>query len=123
MENPLPPNADHLAPVWARYFDVVVDHARGCELWDTTGRRYLDFTCGIGVTNTGHCHPKVVAAAQEQVGKLIHGQANIVYHKPMLDLVDQLLTVVPESLDTFFFSNSGAEAIEAAVKLARAATG
>ena len=78
---------------------------------------------GIAVCNTGHCHPKVVAAAQEQVGKLIHGQANIVYHKPMLDLVDQLLTIVPAALDTFFFSNSGAEAIEAAVKLARAATG
>jgi 4-aminobutyrate aminotransferase len=64
-----------------------------------------------------------VAAAQAQVGKLIHGQANIVYHKPMLELLDELLTVVPQHLDTFFFSNSGAEAIEAAVKLARAATG
>lgn len=119
----LPPAAEHLAPVWARYSNVLVDHAEGAYLYAEDGSRYLDFTCGIGVTNTGHCHPKVVAAAQEQVGKLIHGQANIVYHKPMLDLVDQLLTVVPSSLDTFFFSNSGAEAIEAAVKLARSYTG
>lgn len=119
----LPSATEHLAPVWARYSNIVVDHGQGSYLYTEDGARYLDFTCGIGVTNTGHCHPKVVAAAQEQVGKLIHGQANIVYHKPMLDLVDQLLTVVPQSLDTFFFSNSGAEAIEAAVKLARSATG
>lgn len=119
----LPPATEHLSPVWARYSEIVVDHAEGAYIYGEDGKRYLDFTCGIGVTNTGHCHPKVVAAAQAQVGKLIHGQANIVYHKPMLDLVDQLLTIVPPSLDTFFFSNSGAEAIEAAVKLARAATG
>ena len=119
----LPEATEHLSPVWARYSNIVVDHAQGAYIYAEDGKRYLDFTCGIGVTNTGHCHPQVVAAAQEQVGKLIHGQANIVYHRPMLDLVDQLLTVVPEPLDTFFFSNSGAEAIEASVKLARAATG
>lgn len=119
----LPTAVEHLSPVWARYSNVLVDYAQGVYIYATDGKRYLDFTCGIGVTNTGHCHPKVVAAAQEQVGKMIHGQANIVYHKPMLDLVEQLLTVVPPPLDTFFFSNSGAEAIEAAVKLARAATG
>ncbi len=119
----LPNAVEHLSPVWARYSNILVDHAEGAYIYGADGERYLDFTCGIGVTNTGHCHPRVVAAAQEQVGKLIHGQANIVYHKPMLDLVDQLLTVVPPALDTFFFSNSGAEAIEASVKLARAATG
>jgi 4-aminobutyrate aminotransferase len=83
----------------------------------------LDFTSGIGVTNTGHCHPKVVAAAQAQIGKLIHGQVNVVYHQPLLDLTTELLSVVPESLESFFFSNSGAEAVEASVKLARQATG
>lgn len=119
----LPPSADHLAPVWAHYSNIIADHGLGAYLYEADGTRYLDFTCGIGVTNTGHCHPAVVAAAQAQVAKLIHGQANIVYHQPMLDLVDELLTVVPPGLDTFFFSNSGAEAIEAAVKLARAATG
>lgn len=119
----LPNATQHLSPVWARYSNVVADHAEGAYIYAEDGSRYLDFTCGIGVTNTGHCHPQVVAAAQAQVGKLIHGQANIVYHRPMLDLVEQLLTVVPPTLDTFFFSNSGAEAIEASVKLARAATG
>jgi 4-aminobutyrate aminotransferase len=53
------------------------------------------------VTNTGHCHPTVVAAAQEQVGKLIHGQVNIVHHQPLLDLASELLTVVPTMLESF----------------------
>jgi 4-aminobutyrate aminotransferase len=101
----------------------LVDRAEGAYIYASDGRRYLDFTSGIGVTNTGHCHPKVVAAAQAQVGKLIHGQVNIVYHKPLLDLASELLTITPPGLDSFFFSNSGAEAVEAALKLARQATG
>jgi 4-aminobutyrate aminotransferase len=112
-----------LAPVWARYTSVVADHAEGCYIYDAQGHRYLDFSSGIGVVNTGHCHPRVVAAAQEQVATLIHGQANIVYHKPMLRLAEKLSEVVPAGLDRFFFSNSGAEAVEAAIKLARYATG
>jgi 4-aminobutyrate aminotransferase len=112
----------HLSPVWPHYTEVLAERAEGVYIYGADGRRYLDFTSGIGVTNTGHCHPKVVAAAQEQAGKLIHGQANIVYHQPMLDLVGELLTVTPEGLESFFFSNSGAEAVEAAVKLARQAT-
>ena len=114
---------DHLAPVWYRYTDILAERAEGAYIYTSDGRRYLDFTSGIGVTNTGHCHPKVVAAAQAQVGKLIHGQINIVYHRPMLELVQELLTVVPPHLSSFFFSNSGAEATEAALKLARQATG
>ena len=114
---------EHLSPVWSRYTEILAERAEGSYIYAADGRRYLDFTSGIGVTNTGHCHPRVVAAAQEQVGKLIHGQANVVYHQPMLDLVSELLTVVPEGLEGFFFSNSGAEAVEAAVKLARQATG
>ncbi len=113
----------HLSPVWNRLSEIVVERAEGCYLYDAAGRAYLDFTSGIGVTNTGHCHPKVVQAIQEQAGKLIHGQANVVYSQPLLNLVDSLQTVVPEPLDSFFFSNSGAEAIEGAVKLARQTTG
>ena len=113
----------HLSPVWTHLSTLVIDHAEGAYLYDTTGRRHLDFTCGIGVTNTGHCHPAVVAAIQAQAAKLLHGQINIIYHQPMLDLVAELLTVVPSGLDSFFFSNSGAEAVEAAVKLAKHATG
>jgi 4-aminobutyrate aminotransferase len=118
VENP----RQHLSPVWSRIFDVYVDHGEGPYLFDIHGSRYLDFTCGIGVTSTGHAHPRVVKAVQEQAGKLLHGQANIVIHQPMLRLVEELLTVVPESLHSFFFSNSGAEAVEAAVKLAKHAT-
>ncbi len=113
----------HLSPIWGRSFSVRVDHGEGPYLFDTEGKRYFDFTCGIGVTNTGHSHPRVVKAIQEQAAKLIHGQANIVYHKPMLELVDELLTIVPPPLDSFFFSNSGAEIVEAGVKLAKQVTG
>lgn len=112
-----------LSPVWARYTSIIADHAEGCYIYAEDGKRYLDFSAGIGVVNVGHCHPRVVAAAQEQTGKLIHGQANIVYHKPMLRLAERLAEVVPSGLRQFFFSNSGAEAVEAAVKLARYATG
>lgn len=114
---------NHLAPVWARYGEVMVSHGEGVWLYDLEGNRYLDFTSGIGVVNTGHTHPRVVAAIQEQAAKLIHGQANLVYHQPMLRLIEALLEVVPSRLDTFFFSNSGAEAVEGAIKLARQATG
>lgn len=113
----------HLSPVWTHLSEIIVERGEGCYLYDSAGTAYLDFTSGIGVTNTGHCHPKVVKAIQEQAGKLLHGQANIVYNRPILELVERLRTVVPEPLDGFFFSNSGAEAIEAAVKLARQATG
>ena len=113
----------HLSPVWTRIFPVQAERAEGCYVFDVSGNRWLDFTCGIGVTNTGHCHPKVVEAIRKQAGLLLHGQANIVIHKPMLELVDELRTIVPPSIDGFFFTNSGAEAVEGAIKLARQATG
>jgi 4-aminobutyrate aminotransferase len=97
-------------------------HISPAYVYDRDGTRYLDFTCGIGVTNTGHCHPKVVRAVQEQAAKLLHGQANIIFHPPLLELAEELRTVVPEELDCFFLSNSGAEAVEGAIKLARHAT-
>jgi 4-aminobutyrate aminotransferase len=114
---------EHLSPVWPHYTPIIVDHASGCYIYDQDGQAYLDFTSGIGVTNTGHCHPRVVEAIQQQAGLLLHGQANIVTHRPMLELVDELRTIVDPAIDGFFFSNSGAEAVEGAVKLARHATG
>ncbi len=120
------PGLDHISPVYSRLFtpSIVAERGEGSYLYDVSGRRYLDFTCGIGVTNTGHAHPKVVKAIQEQAARLIHGQANIVYHKPMIELVDELLTIMPDAgLDSFFFSNSGAEIVEGGVKLAKVATG
>ena len=116
-------NFEHLSPVWSHATDIIVDRAEGCYLYATDGRKVLDFSCGIGVTNTGHCHPKVVEAIRSQAGSLIHGQANLVTHKPMLELVDELRKIVPPQIDGFFFSNSGAEAVEGALKLARHATG
>ena len=95
----------------------------GPFLFDADGRRYLDFTAGIGVTSTGHCHPRVVEAAQRQVGTLIHGQYTTIMHEPMLTLVDKLGEVLPDGLDSLFFTNSGSEAVEAALRLARQATG
>jgi 4-aminobutyrate aminotransferase len=116
-------DTQHISPVWSRITDIVVERGEGAYLFDVDGERYLDFTSGIGVTNTGHCHPRVVAAAREQVGKIVHAQINILYHPPLFRLADALLEVMPPGLDTFFFSNSGAEAVEGAVKLARHATG
>lgn len=112
-----------LSPVLKQATPVVATRGEGVYLYDAADRRYLDFTAGIGVTSTGHCHPKVVAAAQEQVGKLIHGQYTTVMHEPLLNLVDRLGGVLPEGLDRLFFANSGSEAIEAALRLARQATG
>jgi len=113
----------HLSPVWTHLSGVVVDRAEGATVYTSDGRRYLDFTSGIGVTNTGHCHPRVVAAVQAQAAKVIHAQINIYYHRPILELIEALQPVVPAGLDRFFFSNSGAEAVEASIKLARQATG
>ncbi|MFE5479922.1 MULTISPECIES: aspartate aminotransferase family protein [unclassified Nocardia] len=112
-----------LSPVLKQATPVHVDHGAGCYLYDTDGRRYLDFTAGIGVTSTGHCHPTVVAAAQAQVASLIHGQYTTVLHRPLLELTERLGAVLPEGLDTLFFANSGSEAVEAALRLARQATG
>jgi len=101
---------------------VLAARGEGVHLFDEDGRRYLDFTAGIGVTSTGHCHPKVVEAAQRQVATLIHGQYTTVMHRPLLDLVDRLGEVLPTGLDRVFFATSGSEAVEAALRLSRQAT-
>ena len=88
-----------LSPVLKQATPVVVDHARGSWIHGTDGRSYLDFTTGIGVTSTGHCHPKVVAAAREQVGKIIHAQYTTVMHQPLLALTEKLGEVLPAGLD------------------------
>ncbi len=112
-----------LSNVWTHATNFIADHGEGIYIYDTTGVEYMDFTSGIGVTNTGHCHPKVVSAIKKQSEALIFGQMNIVVHNPILELVNQLKKIVPKGLDKFFFANSGAEAVEAAVKLAKQATG
>jgi 4-aminobutyrate aminotransferase len=117
---------DGVPAVWARYTDLVVERGVGSWIETVSGERYLDYTCGIGVTNTGHSHPRVAAAIAEQAGKIIHAQQNILYHQPGLLLHERLPRMFPnlpagESAG-LFLSNSGAEAVEAAVKLAKAAT-
>jgi 4-aminobutyrate aminotransferase len=112
-----------LAPQLKQATPVQAARGEGVYLYDTDGRRHLDFTAGIGVTSTGHCHPKVVAAAQEQVATLIHGQYTTVMHQPLLKLVEKMGEVLPDGIDSVFFVNSGSEAVEASVRLARQATG
>ena len=116
-------NFPHMTPAWSRIFNFVAERAEGSFIYTDDGRKLLDFTSGIGVTNTGHCHPKVVEAIREQAGNFIHAQVNIVIHKPMLQLIEEIRPLVPPSIDSFFFANSGAEALENAVKIAKAATG
>ncbi|MDP9271541.1 MAG: aminotransferase class III-fold pyridoxal phosphate-dependent enzyme [Chloroflexota bacterium] len=112
--------------VWSRYTDLVVERGFGSWVETVNGERYLDYTSGIGVTNTGHAHPRVVAAIAEQAARIIHAQQNILYHKPGLLLHAELPRRFPNlpagQTARLFLSNSGAEAVEAAIKLAKVAT-
>ena len=112
-----------LSPALKQATPVQVARGEGVYLYDDDGRRYLDFTAGIGVTSTGHCHPKVVEAAQEQVGTLIHGQYTTVMHQPLLRLDRAARRGAARRPGQLFFVNSGSEAVEAALRLARQATG
>jgi len=113
----------HIARGIGRLATEVIESGSGSYVTMVGGRKMLDFTCGIGVANLGHCHPAVTKAAQEQAGRMVHAQVNIAFQKPYIELIQSLLPVMPhKSLDTFFFWNSGSEAVEAAVKLARHAT-
>lgn len=113
----------YLSPVWSHLTSAVITKGEGIYLYDKDGNKYIDFTCGIAVTNTGHCHPKIVTAIKEQAEQLIFGQINCVVNHRAIELSHILKTVMPHGIDRFFFSNSGAEAVEGAVKLAKAATG
>jgi 4-aminobutyrate aminotransferase len=113
----------HLSPVLGRYFERSWSHGEGHLLFDTAGRRYLDFACGISTTLLGHRHPAVNAAIHEQVDRLIHVSNGLGYLEPVGRLAAMIAEVMPEGLDTVFFGNSGSEAIEGALKLARRVTG
>lgn len=122
LQAPLPDHAV-VPPVWGRITNLDVDRGEGSWLITRDGERYLDYSSGIGVTNTGHAHPRVAAAVAAQAQKLLHGQQNILYHEPGLRLYERLPRLLPGGPYQAFLSNSGAEAVEAGVKLARAATG
>ena len=113
----------YLAPVLGRSSNVVVDRAQGSYMWSVDGRRYLDFAMGIATVNTGHSHPKVLAAAMEQMQRVVHPSATMAHYGPNIRLAERLASIAPGDLDTTFFTNSGAEAVEAAIKLARYVTG
>jgi len=103
---------------------VVVDHAQGSELWDVDGRRYVDFVGGIGVMNVGHNHPRVMAAVHEQLERVTHTSFQVVMYEPYLRLAQRLSELAPgDGPKKAIFFSTGAEAVENAVKIARAYTG
>jgi 4-aminobutyrate aminotransferase len=111
-----------LSPVLGHYTWLPVQRGEGSWLVTDAGRRILDLTCGIAVTPVGHAHPKVVAAIRAQAEKLSHICAGVALYEPNVALAEELIKVTPRGLDTVFFGNSGAEAIEGSIKLARQAT-
>lgn len=113
----------HLADVWFELTDLQVSHGAGAVITTTDGTDYLDLTSGIGVVNTGHCHPAVVEAIREQAGRFLHAQVNCYRHDLLEPLAARLAEITPAGIERFFIANSGAEATEAAVKLAKQATG
>lgn len=115
-------DARYLAPTYHRCFDIVAERAEGTYLYDVEGTQYLDFTMGIAVNNVGHCHPSVVKAAKEQVEKLIHCSA-VTRHTMNIKLAEKISQIAPKGLDCVFLNNSGGEAVDAAIKMARFVTG
>ncbi|PKQ30788.1 MAG: aspartate aminotransferase family protein [Actinobacteria bacterium HGW-Actinobacteria-2] len=113
----------YLSPALAKTTDLVIDRGEGSYLWDTDGRRYLDWVQGIAVNALGHRHPRVVAAIKAQVDKLLTASYNMVSYEPTLEWARRIAEVAPGDLGTTFFSNGGAEAVDGAIKLARAHTG
>jgi 4-aminobutyrate aminotransferase len=112
----------HLADVWFELTDLQLATGSGSTVTTVDGVEYLDLTSGIGVVNTGHCHPAVVAAIREQAGRFLHAQVNCYRHDRLEPLAARLAEITPDGIERFFLSNSGAEATEAAVKLAKQAT-
>lgn len=117
-------DARYMSPSYTRPYPLVVDRARGAVVEDVDGNRFLDFTAGIAVCSTGHCHPQVVAAIREQAGRLLHMSGTDFYYLPQQRLAERLAGLAPgPAAKRAFLTNSGAEAVEAALKLVRYATG
>ncbi len=113
-----------LAPVAGRVYPFVMDRGVGCDVWDVDGNHYLDFNAGIAVVATGHSHPRVVRAIQEQAARFIHMAGTDFYNEQQVKLCEKLTATMPSKHEwRVFLGNSGTEAIEAAIKLARYATG
>src|SRR5579862_969473 len=114
----------YMSPSYTRIYPLFCSRGSGAVIEDVDGNLFLDFTAGIAVTSTGHCHPQVVAAIQDQAAKLIHMSGTDFYYEPQIDLAQRLAESAPGTTPKrVFFTNSGAEALEAALKLARWHTG
>src|SRR5215510_10853435 len=114
----------YTSPSYTRVYPLAVERGYGAVIEDVDGNRFLDFTAGIAVCSTGHCHPRVVAAIQQQAAKLLHMSGTDFYYGPQGELAKKLAEIAPGSgAKRVFFTNSGAESVEAAFKLARYHTG
>jgi 4-aminobutyrate aminotransferase len=114
---------ERLAPSMAKdHPNLPVIKEEGCYYYGTDGRTYLDFSSGIAVTNTGHRHPKVVEAIKRGADSLTHGPSGVIMYESILSLADELAEIMPGDIDCFFFGNSGTEAVEGALKLAKYVT-
>jgi 4-aminobutyrate aminotransferase len=114
----------YMSPSYTRIYPLVCARGSGAVIEDVDGNLFLDCTAGIAVTAAGHCHPQVVAAIQDQASKLIHMSGTDFYYQPQIDLAQRLAELAPGTRSKrVFFTNSGAEALEAALKLARWHTG
>lgn len=114
---------NYLAPSMAKdHPNLPVVKAEGCYYYGADGKTYLDFTSGIAVENVGHRHPKVVEAIKEGADSLIHGPSGVIIYESILKLAAELQEILPSGLDNFFFANSGTEAIEGCIKLAKHVT-
>lgn len=111
-----------LSGVWTHLTQIQPTKGKRIYLYDEEGKEYIDFTSGIGVVNTGHSHPKIVNKIKEEADKLLFAQMNCVISRNAAELSKKLNDITPENINQFFFASSGAEATEAAVKLARCAT-
>src|SRR5499425_3789832 len=110
----------YTAPAYGRVYPLVVKEGRGMVIEDVDGNLFLDFMAGIAVASTGHSHPKVVRAIEEQARKFLHICGSDYYYEPMVALAEKLGRLAPgASAKKVFFTNSGTETIEAAIKLAR----
>jgi len=111
------------SPVLGLYFgDFPIKSAKGCYLFGEDGKKYLDFSSGIATCSTGHCHPVVVAAAAKQMKKLIHICIGVALYEPYIKLAEEMKTIVPMKDAMSFFCQSGSEAVESALKLAKYAS-
>jgi 4-aminobutyrate aminotransferase len=112
-----------ISPSYPRSYPFVMDHGKGSEVWDVDGNRFLDFMAGIAVTSTGHAHPKVIKAIKDQADDFIHISSDF-YHTKWIELAEKLDEIAPfNEAAVSFMTNSGTEAVETAIKLARYHTG